>query len=289
MVELSDYSFNTDKVIYSVVDLKGEREHFVTGHISVSEIDSDNDFITSNCLKSMLEQIKAKSIKLDYEHEAWRDSPNILPVGKITDARIDGKGLWVKCKLNKHSPKFKALWGSVKGGFVNAFSIAFKPLKTVMKTVGDAQVRLIDNLELLNVAMTGVPVNKGATIDDFGMKSVFLKAIVELEKFEEKYVVIEKSKLEGMEMPEEEVKVEETVVAEVVADKKDEVVAETKSFEAEIKSLKDSIETQKKILDAQAVEIKSLKEAPVLKSVAPVEKAQEVKVENQASVFDSIQ
>jgi len=172
-----DYIFNTDKITFSTINIKGEAQSFVTGYISVPEIDLYNDLVTPLALKSMLRQITESNIVLDYEHESFRDDKTILPVGKIVEAKVDDRGLWVKAVLNKHSPKYKALWGSVKDGFINAFSIAFKPLKVVTKTVGDVTVRLIEDLKLLNVALTGTPVNEGAIMTSHSMKSVFLKAI----------------------------------------------------------------------------------------------------------------
>ena len=141
----------------------------MTGYISTPDIDVYNDLVTPKALDSMLRQINERIITLDYDHEVWREDNTRLPVGKIVEGKIDSRGLWVKAKLNRDSPKFKNLWGSIKNGFITAFSIAFKPLKAVSKIIGDTKVRLIDNLELLNVALTGTPVNRGAVMTDFGM------------------------------------------------------------------------------------------------------------------------
>ena len=177
VVNKDNYKFITDSLTYSTVDLKGEKQAYVTGYISVPDVDLYNELVTMNAMKSMLVQIKNTTMTVDYEHEAWRDDNSILPVAKIVEAKVDDRGLWVKCLLNKHSPKYKALWGSIKDGFINAFSIAFQPLKTVEKSIGGITVKLIEELNLLNVAFTGAPVNKGAKFSEFGMKSVMLKAI----------------------------------------------------------------------------------------------------------------
>ena len=171
------YSFNTEKINYEVVEIKGEKKFYITGHISTGDRDLLDDIVTDNAQQSMLRQLKSKVIKLDYEHESFRDDPTILPVGKIVEANIDTKGLWVKCELNDGSPKFKALWKSVKKGFVDAFSIAFRPIKTTMKSVGDTTVRLLEDLELLNVALTGVPVNPAARIN-----TVMMKALMDMDE-----------------------------------------------------------------------------------------------------------
>lgn len=281
----TDYIFNTDSITYASVGLKGNKQSYVTGYISVPEIDLYDDLITPAALKSMLRQITEKTITLDYEHEAWRDDNTILPVGKIVEAKVDERGLWVKAQLNSHSPKYKALWGSVKEGFVNAFSIAFKPLKTVEKSIGDTKVRLIEELELLNVALTSNPVNKGATMTGHSMKSVMLKAINDTK--EEKVLVskslltkfmeeknMEEKKIESTELkdespeaaPEAEATPEaEPVKEEPVVEEKTEEPAEAPAEEApevEVKALADL----KAKVEAQAKELKDLKEKSVFKS-----------------------
>lgn len=246
----SDYVFKTDKITYSSVEVKGERESFVTGYIAVPEIDLENDLMTDTALKSMLRQITESAITLDFEHEAFRDDPSILPVGMIVEAKVDNRGLWVKAKLNKHSPKYKALWGSIKEGFVNAFSVAFKPIKTVTKKIGDVSVRLIEELKLLNVAMTGTPMSPGSRMTGHSMKSVMLKAI---EDTKEEKVLINKSLLtkimEVKDMAEEEVKQEETVEAPV------EEVAPEPEAEAEV-----APEPETVVEEAPAVQEKALNE-----------------------------
>ncbi len=295
-IDSNKYSFNTDEVTYSTIEIKGEKESFVTGYISVPEVDAYNDLITEKALKSMLAQINNRTITLDYEHEAWRDDNSILPAGKIVDAKIDNKGLWVKAVLNRYSPKFKALWGSIKKGFINAFSIAFKPVKTVEKAVGNTVVRLIDELDLLNVALTGSPVNKGAKITDFSMKSVMLKAI---DDTREEMVSIPQRLLtklmEEKSMVEEEIKIEEVVVeaekveaaveenkpsseekveapAEAVAEVEaaPEAKVEEKSSENKVLAeLKSMVESQAKENAEIKAELKALKEKPVFKSLTP--------------------
>lgn len=278
-----NYVFNTDKITHSSIGLKGEKQSYVTGYISVPEIDLYNDLITPAAMKSMLVQITSKTIMLDYEHEAWRDDNTILPVGKIIEAKVDERGLFVKCKLNSNSPKYKALWGSIKDGFLNAFSIAFKPLKVVEKTLGDTKVRLIEDLELLNVALTGTPVNQGAVMTGHSMKSIMLKAIEDtkeekilvskslLTKFMEDKNMEEITKVDApVEVKDEAVEtpVEESAAVEEPAEEpvevKDEPAEEPveSAPEVEQKALADL--TAK--VEAQAAELKALKESPVFKS-----------------------
>lgn len=230
----------------------------------------------------MLSQIEKSSIMLDYEHEAFRDDPTILPVGKIMEAKLDDRGLWVKAKLNPSSPKFTNLWGSIKGGFLKAFSIAFKPLKTVSKSMGDSVVRVIDDLELLNVAITGNPVCQGAVMTDYGFKSVVLKAINDIKmeeknmenikvkseeddkkkKEEEDKKKVEEKEMEEDEKKDEKKKVEEKEVEEDEEDKKKKV-----EEKAVITKLVAEMKAQAEKYDALEAELKAIKEKPVFKSL----------------------
>ena len=290
-----DYKFYTDKLAYSSVGLKGNKQYYDTGYIEVPEVDIENDLVTRTAMKSMLKQLSVKNIVLDYEHESFRDDNSILPVGKIVEAKIDDRGLWVKAVLNSNSPKYKALWGSIKDGFLNAFSIAFKPLKTIEKSINGIKVRLIEDLELLNVALTGTPVSNGAVMTGFSMKSVMLKAIEDTKEekvlvtkslitklMEDNKMVIEtkdnSAEAETTEATEEATEEVKTETKEATEEKK-EVTEEAESTEtapaeateapadeiAEIVEQKALAELKAKV-EEQAKELKSIKESPVFKS-----------------------
>ncbi len=289
------YKFTTDKLIFSTTELKGEKQAFVTGYISVPEVDLYNDLVTMTAMKSMLNQMEESTITIDFEHEAWRDDNSILPVAKIIEAKVDDKGLWVKAILNKNSPKYKALWGSIQDGFVNAFSIAFQPIRTVEKSIGNVTVRLIEELKLLNVAFTGAPVNQGAIMTEFGMKDVMLKAIAESEKIGDQVIVpksllnkfveeknMTEEKIEETQ-PVEEVKTEEVIKEEPKTEevKTEEPVEDPKTNEL-ITELKSMVEKQNETIEKQNAEIKALAKKDVFKSpvtIKPEVKAVEIKTE----------
>lgn len=297
----SNYVFYTDKIGHSSVGLKGDKQSYVTGYVATSEVDLYNDIITPAAMKSMLRQITEKTITLDYEHEAFRDDNTILPVGKIVEAKVDDRGLWIKAQLNSHSPKYKALWGSIKDGFLDSFSIAFKPLRTVEKAMGDTTVRLIDDLILLNVALTSTPVNEGAKMTGYTMKSIMLKAIKDTQEekvlvskslitlltksMEEKNMEEEKKESENVESSEAEVKEvkEEAKEAEAPVEEKaeEESKEEAKPEEPKVEEKSNTekvVAELKALVEKQASELKSMKESPVFKSTLseqpkPVEKS----------------
>ena len=121
------FTFYTDEVICSTIESKGGKKHYVTGYISTKDRDLLNDIVTDSALSEMLGQIQSKNIKLDVEHEAWTENnPAIVPIGKIVEAKMDQKGIFVKAELNDAHSRFPEVWASVKNGFLDAFSIAYK-------------------------------------------------------------------------------------------------------------------------------------------------------------------
>jgi len=248
----NNFSFLTNSLSYEEVGTKSGKDYYVKGYISTDEVDRSNEVVTREAMNSMVEQIKSGSVKLDVEHSTFTGE-NDIPVGKIVDAGIDEKGLWVKCTLNKSHSKFQEVWNSIKGGFLDAFSIAYKTTEFTKDIINGVTVTLLKGLELLNVAITGNPVCRGAKMTESFYKS--LKYMEENKMSEEtKEPVAEETKVEE---PVAEVKEEPTPEAEV----KEEVVEEPKAEEPvkEEKTEEPVVEEVAKPLD----EVKSLKEENV--------------------------
>lgn len=169
----------------NVVEVKGEERVFMEGFISTTDKDLVNDVVTKNCLSSMQQQILERNIKLDIEHESFRGNSveekeinkTRIPAGKITDATVrdfnDGRfGLGVKAELNRNHKEFDKIKGNVLEKYLDAFSIAYIPTKIAHKSINGEEVRLLDDIRLLNVALTGNPVNTVSQVRDVFMKSI---------------------------------------------------------------------------------------------------------------------
>ena len=168
------------------IELKEEGENFfVEGHISTSDLDLVNDIVTKECIMDMAEQMRERTIKLDVEHESFRGKSDlemeinktIIPAAKIDDFLVDKKGLKVRAMLNRHVGRFNEVKNSIKDGFLDAFSIAFVPVKETIQEKDGQKVRMLDKINLLNVAFTGNPVNTHST-----MSNVFAKSLEFLEE-----------------------------------------------------------------------------------------------------------
>jgi HK97 family phage prohead protease len=267
-------TFSTDQL---AIEHKGE-DYFVTGYISTSDIDEENDVVTKECLADMVEQLKTRNIKLDVEHEAYKKDPTIIPIGKIVDARLDAKGIWVKAVINAHSNRFKEIWDSLKSGFIDAFSITFRAIDAVEKTIketGDT-IRMLNKVNLLNVALTGNPCNREAKIMEVFAKSLSTNEVKMTDKEIKKELKDDEPVVEPTEDAPEAPAEESTEAKVEVVDTKSisDLLTEVKSLKADLAELKKQEDESKELteelksLREQVKEMKEKMSKPVFKATA---------------------
>ena len=289
-MEQPSFIFTSDRL-----ELKNEGENFfVEGYISTSDLDQVNDIVTKACLLDMAEQMKYRTIKFDVEHESFRGKSNLdmeinktkIPVAKTDDFLMDKKGIKVRAMLNPFSPRFEEVKGSIDGGFLDAFSIAYVPVKSVIEERNGLKVRLLDKINLLNVAFTGNPVNTEAR-----MTNVFAKSLEFLKDQEHNIHTSDELNLNGgKKMTEETKDIEVTKKDEEVEDDEEteeETTEETEESEddTEVKSLKLEVKSLNDKIDAQAKDIAEMKatlKKPVHKSTVSVEDKSENFVEEKS-------
>jgi len=158
-----NYSIN-DGFLWSEVNLKGEKKFYIEGYASTIDEDKAGEILDITAQQDICNQMQGTNITMDIEHEEWYDANgNILqrpknekiPVAKIVNAELRPRGTWVKAEINTNINSFKQVWGSIKDGFLKAFSVAFYPVEKVGS--------VIKHLNLVNVTLTGSPVNPNAT------------------------------------------------------------------------------------------------------------------------------
>lgn len=292
-IEGKTFTFNTDRVGFETIGTKAEKKHYITGYISTPNIDLVDDLATMICLKDVVAQLNNGNIKLDVEHEAFKGNANKLPIGKIVEAILDKTGIWIKALINSDSPDFKSVWGSIKNGFLDAFSITFKTIDTVRKNIKGKSVRLLNKINLLNVALTGNPINQDCRIQTIFMKSIDFEQknktgdnmtetktaedfAAEKKALEEKITAAEKKAEESATATAEATKKladNETATADAAKAAADKTAAEAAGAE---KKAKEAVEAEKKALqdklDEQATQLKAIQEKlqmPVFKSAIP--------------------
>jgi len=294
---------------WTEVVTKGGKNYFIEGYISTIDKDDYNEVVTMQAQEKLLKACQdrmasGKAITMDLEHEEFLDEfgrpmrkpkGGLVPVAKIVQAEMRDRGVWVKAEINKDSERFPTVWKSIKEGFLHSFSIAFAPLKAVSRKVNGVTHKLIEDLNLLNVTLTGAPVNREATFN------VALKAKLrgeenmseenknETPKEEEgkQEKPVEETQSEDNKQDDEEGKEEEKTLtvndlvenAKALEKEKAEFEAQKKKFEEEKKAFEDSqkkeepkekdsndLISQIKAKDQEITDLKAKLNAPILKS-----------------------
>lgn len=316
-MEESSFIFTTPFRV-NIVDVKGKEKVFLEGMISTTDMDLVNDVVTKTCLISMQKQILEKNIKLDIEHESFRGdtleekeiNKTKIPAGRIIDATVEEMGdnrfgLRVKAELNNFNQRFDEIKGNVIERFLDAYSIAFIPTKTAHVEDKGITVRLLDDVRLLNVALTGNPINTAAQNTKIFMKA--MDAVDEYKKEKKNNPEIE-GKLEvknhdhvsdnklnygGLKMekdepqgtsgepeaaPETEEPVETPEAPEAPVEPAEEPAPEEKAidFKSELKAVNEKVEG----LGKELAEIKAILEKPVHKSISETKEPAEEKAKN---------
>lgn len=248
------FTFTTDKLEIKETDGK----EYIIGYASTGDLDLVNDIVTGDCLHDMADQVKNRSIKIDVEHDSYdgdthwtkEKAKTIIPAARIIDAAVDQKGLLIKAEINKDYKKFDAdgnvvfdytqLKENIQNGFLDAWSIAYIPLKTTTKTTDEGRVRLLQKLSLLNVAFTGNPANPEASFSAVMLKSLnYLneednmteEELKRLEDLEERIKALEDKEEDELDETEEDAETEEAEEAEDADE--EEATEETESEEKE--------------------------------------------------------
>jgi len=150
---------------------KGEKHYFIEGYASTIDEDLSLETVTNSAQMDILDQIRDRTITMDAEHEIFYDDAgntkykpsSPIPLGKIVSADIKPKGVWVKAELNPHCDRFDNIWKSILKGFVHSFSVAFIPLQAIKKRVNGIMKSCVERLNLVNITLTGNPMNPAAT------------------------------------------------------------------------------------------------------------------------------
>jgi hypothetical protein len=274
---------------FSTAVIKGEKHYYVEGYASTVDKDKAGETLVHSAQEDIYTQLKGENITLDLEHELWyskdgkvmpRPSNDKIPVAKVVDAQLTSKGVWIKAELNQHISRFNEVWGSIKDGFLKAFSIAFYPVEKAGEGV-------IKRLNLVNITLTGSPVNPNATflatmksasayldsiaphspkndsVDALSLSNTTIKGDKMTDKEENKVLTPEeeeeKKKKEKKETGDS--KVEE---AEVKCN--DAKVKSEHDYEAEIKALSEKYDAEIKALKEETATLKAELEKPVMKA-----------------------
>ncbi len=157
---------------YEVIQKK-EKKYIIEGYVSTIDEDLSSETVTMSAQRDIYNQIKERidnaTVTGDEEHEIYTSADGYfedsIPKLKFIDAELTDKGVWVKAEVNKYHPNFESVWGSIKEKYLNSFSITFIPTEAIKKRIGDTWKSFINKLNLLNITLTGNPMNPNATFN----------------------------------------------------------------------------------------------------------------------------
>lgn len=137
----------------------GDADQFIIRGIASSpSVDRDDEQMSANAVKHMLEQIQSRKIPLMNEHgRNWNDRIGEVIDGKLTS---DGK-LEIEAQLNKKHPIAQYLYEKIKQGEQFGLSVAgkVKGFTQQMRTDLGKFVRVFDDIILNEISVTARPAN----------------------------------------------------------------------------------------------------------------------------------
>lgn len=120
---------------------------YIDGYASTNDIDRHGDVIPPSVWEKGLENYLKNPIILAYhDHDD--------PCGRMTEHRIDSKGLWIKARISAAAEVFNL----VKDGVLTAFSVGFRIVDAEYNAA--AEVFMVKELELHEISVVAVPANQ---------------------------------------------------------------------------------------------------------------------------------
>ncbi len=120
----------------------------IEGYASTRDLDRTGDVVQPGAFAESLRDFMANPV-LTYMHD-WSD-----PIGKVTDARIDEVGLYIRARISETAER---VWKLIEEGILRAFSIGYE---VIDEKLIDG-VNHILGLRLYEVAIVSIPANRRA-------------------------------------------------------------------------------------------------------------------------------
>jgi HK97 family phage prohead protease/HK97 family phage major capsid protein len=143
----------------------------ISGYASTVDVDRHGDVIPTSVWEKGLENyIKNPVILAFHDHTQ--------PVGRMTEHKVDAKGLWIKARISKAAEKVYQL---IKDEVLTAFSVVFRIKDAEYNTA--AEVFLVKDLELHEISVVSVPANQNTL---FNLSKSF-NSVTEYREFIEQF------------------------------------------------------------------------------------------------------
>lgn|SRR3990167_1969507 len=216
---------------------------FIEGYASTSDADRAGDVVPASVWAMGMKNYLKNPVILAYHDHSE-------PVGRMTENRVDGMGLWIKARVSAAAEK---VFNLVKDSVLTGFSVSFRVLDAEYNSA--AEIFVIKELELLEISLVSVPANQNTLFslsksfdndEDYkSFKMSFQKDALPKESSKS----IDSPNKEEIEMTPEQLEqlLKDTAIkaaeetARLLADQKAKADAETEAKLAEEKALNDKI------------------------------------------------
>lgn len=146
-----------------------EANRTIEGYASTDDVDLDGERVLPEAFRKVLPQFMRNPVLMSLHMFERR-----LPIGKILQAEIRKKGLWVKGWISKTAPE---IWTLIKEGILRAFSIGFD-YDNEKDVEMDGDVRVIKNIRtLFEISIVPIPANPYALFEQAKAKGIELKTL----------------------------------------------------------------------------------------------------------------
>ena len=173
-----------EEPISFTIDFNLDSEYEISGCAHFEDVDRENEVIAINAIKKALPDFM-KHPHLHYQHSE-------RPIGTITEATVDGKGLYIKATIYDTKDTADA-WEEIKTGKLNAYSIYGKRTISSPECKLAPEMRLspckTDGLHLWSISAVGkaagthevnehtfLDVVKGICLDYYKNEDILIKA-----------------------------------------------------------------------------------------------------------------
>lgn len=121
---------------------------FITGYASTNAVDRAGDVVPASVWQAGMQNYLKNPVILAYhDHDD--------PVGRMTEHKVDDKGLWIKARISAAASE---VFNLVKDGVLTAFSVSFRVLDATYDAV--TELFVVKELELLEISVVSIPCNQ---------------------------------------------------------------------------------------------------------------------------------
>jgi HK97 family phage prohead protease len=148
------------------IKLDADDKWIIEGYASTDAVDSYNEIVDPESMRRFMPRFLEFPITL--LNHAWFE----VPVGKIIEAEIRPKGLFVRSDISKSAP---GIWQLIHEGNLRAFSIGFRGM-TYQKPDPDkpGSPGIWREIELVEISIVNVPANREALFSVAAAKGISL-------------------------------------------------------------------------------------------------------------------